>query len=90
MALDINSYNATFKAFADFAKVSEAKGDKSAIARIAKGVDVASGPLEGRSVVAASSDSVRGSPSTRTSCKWRRKRQSGNRSLSTWASNIGG
>ena len=60
MALDIKSYNDTFKAFADFAKVSEAKGNKSAIARIAKGVDVASGPLAGRNIVASSSDSVRG------------------------------
>ena len=33
MALDINGYNETFKAFVDFAKVSESAGEKKAIAR---------------------------------------------------------
>ena len=36
MALDINAYNATFKAFADFAKSQMDAGNEKAVARAGK------------------------------------------------------
>ena len=60
MALDVNGYNDTFRAFADFARISESAGEKKAVARFTTGADITTGALAGRNVVAASSDSVRG------------------------------
>ena len=54
MALDINGYNATFKAFTDFATQSVNAGDTKAIARAGEG-----GPLAGRTITAAQGDSLR-------------------------------
>ena len=56
MALDINGYNETFKAFADFAQAKISAGANKAIAR----VTVGEGPLAGRTIAAATTDSVRG------------------------------
>ena len=58
MALDINGYNATFKAFTDFATKNVEAGNSKAIARAS--ADVQTGPLTGRSITAATTDSVRG------------------------------
>lgn len=58
MALDVNGYNATFKAFTDFATRSIEAGNSKAIARAP--VDVQTGPLAGRSITAATTDSIRG------------------------------
>ena len=58
MPLDINGYNETFKAFVDFAKISEGAGEKKAIARAS--IDVKTGALAGREVSASDTDSVRG------------------------------
>lgn len=58
MALDINGYNDTFRAFTDFAMKNVDAGKGKAIARAP--VDVQTGPLTGRSVSAATTDSVRG------------------------------
>ena len=58
MALDVNGYNETFKAFVDFAKISEGAGEKKAIARAS--IDVRTGALAGREVSASDTDSVRG------------------------------
>ncbi len=54
MALDISGYNATFKAFTDFAAQSVNAGDTKAIARAGEG-----GPLAGRTITAAQGDSLR-------------------------------
>ncbi len=60
MALDINGYNATFKAFTDFAKVmTEGKGGMNSIARVETGVDITTGALAGRTITAAQGDSLR-------------------------------
>jgi len=49
MALDINGYNATFRAFTDFAKVmTEGKGGMNSIARVETGVDITTGALAGK------------------------------------------
>ncbi|MBQ8125828.1 MAG: hypothetical protein IJ173_08090 [Kiritimatiellae bacterium] len=53
MALDINGYNATFKAFTDFATQSVEAGDTKAIARAGEG-----GPLAGRTITAAKGDFI--------------------------------
>ena len=61
MALDINGYNATFKAFTDFAKVmTQSKGGMNSIARVETGVDITTGALAGRTVTASTTDSIRG------------------------------
>ena len=59
MALDINGYNATFKAFTDFAAQSVNVGDAKAIARVETGVDITTGALAGRTITAAQGDSLR-------------------------------
>ena len=56
MALDINGYNDTFKAFADFAQAKVNAGQNKAIAR----ATVGEGPLAGRNITAATTDSIRG------------------------------
>ena len=58
MALDVNGYNATFKAFTDFATQRVEAGKGKSIARAS--ADVATGALTGRIVTAATTDSVRG------------------------------
>ena len=58
MALDINGYNATFKAFTDFATKSVEAGKDKSIARAS--ADVATGALAGREIKAATTDSIRG------------------------------
>ena len=58
MALDINGYNATFKAFTDFAQAKVDAGQNKAIARAS--ADVQTGALAGRNITAASTDSLRG------------------------------
>ena len=61
MALDINGYNETFRAFADFAKLmTTGQGDENSIARIGTGVNIAEGSLAGRTITASATDSVRG------------------------------
>ena len=57
MALDINGYNATFKAFTDFATQNVEAGKGKAIARAAG--DTATGALAGRTISAATTDSIR-------------------------------
>lgn len=52
MALDINGYNATFKAFADFAKTQMDAGNEKAVARTGAG----GAALGGRTIVAATTD----------------------------------
>ena len=56
MAIDVNGYNETFKAFADFAQAKISAGANKAIAR----VTVGEGPLAGRTIAAATTDSIRG------------------------------
>ena len=56
MALDINGYNETFKVFTNFAQAKVDAGANKAIARVAVG----DGPLAGRNITAATTDSVRG------------------------------
>ena len=58
--LDVNGYNTTFKAFVDFARISEDLGEKKAIARITEGVDIANGGLAGRTIIASKTDALRG------------------------------
>ena len=59
--LDVNGYNETFKAFADFAKImTTGKGDENSIARLDTGVNIAEGALAGRTITASTTDSVRG------------------------------
>lgn len=59
MALDIN--NATFRAFTDFAKSMEAvKGGNNSIARVTEGINISEGALAGRTITAATADSVKG------------------------------
>ena len=58
MALDINGYSATFKAFTDFAAKNIEAGQNKAIARAS--ADVQTGALAGRTVTASSTDSLRG------------------------------
>lgn len=58
MPIDINGYNATFKAFTDFAAKSVDAGNSKAIARAS--ADVQTGALAGRTVTASTTDSVRG------------------------------
>ena len=61
MALDINGYNDTFRAFADFAKImTTGQGDENSIARLDTGVNIAEGSLAGRTITASTTDSVRG------------------------------
>ena len=61
MALDINGYSDTFRAFTDFAKVmTEGKGGMNSIARVETGVDITTGALAGRTVTASTTDSIRG------------------------------
>ena len=61
MALDINGYNETFRAFADFAKLmTTGQGDENSIARIGTGVNIAEGSLAGRIITASDTDSIRG------------------------------
>ena len=55
MALDINGYNDTFKAFVDFAQAKKAANDKTAVAHGSLGED---GALAGREIKAASTDWV--------------------------------
>ena len=59
MALDINGYNETFKAFVDFAQSKAAQNEKKAVAR----GTLENGALAGREIKAADTDSVH---------KWRR------------------
>ena len=58
MPLDINGYNATFKAFTDFATQNVNAGKSKAIARAS--VDVQTGALAGRTITASTTDSIRG------------------------------
>ena len=58
MALGINAYSENFQAFVDFATKSVEAGKGKSIARTP--VEVTTGPLAGRSVSAATTDSVRG------------------------------
>ena len=58
MALDINGYNATFKAFTDFAQAKVDAGQNKAIARASAGV--ATGALASRDIKSATTDSLRG------------------------------
>ena len=61
MALDINGYSDTFRAFTDFAKVmTQSKGGMNSIARVETGVDITTGALAGRTVTASTTDSIRG------------------------------
>ena len=61
MALDINGYNDTFRAFADFAKImTTGQGDENSIARLDTGVNIVEGSLAGRTITASTTDSVRG------------------------------
>lgn len=53
MPLDVNGYNETFKAFADFAKQSVDAGDAKAIARSG-----GTGKLAGRTIQAATGDRI--------------------------------
>ena len=55
MALDINGYNATFTAFADFATQSVEAGEEKAVARVNYGK---TGPLDSRTITAAKGDWV--------------------------------
>ena len=55
MALDINGYNATFTAFADFATQSVEAGKEKAVARVNYGK---TGPLDSRTITAAKGDWV--------------------------------
>ena len=55
MALDINGYNDTFKAFVDFAQAKKAANDKTAVAHGSLGED---GALAGREIKAATTDWV--------------------------------
>jgi len=54
MALDINGYNETFKAFVDFAQAKAAQNEKKAVAR----GTLENGELAGRQVTAADTDYV--------------------------------
>ena len=56
MTLDINGYNATFKAFTDFATKSVEAGQSKAIARAS--ADVQTRPLAGRTITASTTDAV--------------------------------
>ena len=58
MTLDINGYNATFKAFTDFAQQRVDAGKGTAIARAT--ADAATGALASRDIKAATTDSLRG------------------------------
>ena len=59
MAIDVNGYNETFKAFADFAKVMvDGRGNAKSIARVTTGVNIAEGALAGRTITAATTDKV--------------------------------
>lgn len=40
MPINVNGYNATFQDFVDFAKIRDAMGKKTAIARITSGINV--------------------------------------------------
>ena len=60
MALNVNGYNDTFQNFVDFAKIRNTMGDKTAIARVTTGVNVAEGALAGRTITASDTDSLRG------------------------------
>ena len=53
MALDIDAYNATFKAFADFAKTQMGAGNEKAVARTGTG---SAAGLAGRTITAATTD----------------------------------
>ena len=52
--LDINGYNATFRAFADFAQAKVGERKEAAVAHIVGG----GGPLSGRSITASTTDSA--------------------------------
>ena len=52
--LDINGYNATFKAFTDFAQAKVGERKEAAVAHIVGG----GGPLSGRGITAATTDSA--------------------------------
>ena len=78
MALDINGYNATFKAFTDFATQSVEAGKSKAVARAG-----GEGALAGRTITAAKHDWVgrtrttpratsSGTPSRTCSAGWTR------------------
>ena len=54
MALDINGYNDTFRAFTDFAQTKVGERKEAAVAHIVGG----GGPLSGRSVTATNTDSA--------------------------------
>ena len=56
MALDVNGYNDTFRAFTDFATKNVEAGKSKAIARAP--ADVQAGPLTGRAITAATTDKV--------------------------------
>jgi len=56
MALDINGYNDTFRAFTDFAQAKVNAGQSKAVARAP--VDVQTGALAGRTITAATTDKV--------------------------------
>ena len=61
MPLDVNGYNDTFRAFADFAKImTTGQGDENSIARLDTGVNIAEGSLAGRTITASTTDSIRG------------------------------
>lgn len=60
MAINVNGYNDTFQSFVDFARIRDGMGDKTAIARVTEGVNVAGGALAGRTITASTTDSVRG------------------------------
>ena len=60
MSLNVNGYNDTFQSFVDFARIRDGMGDKTAIARVTEGVNVAEGALAGRTITASDTDSIRG------------------------------
>jgi len=61
MAIDTNGYNASFKAFVDFAKIMvDGQGDANSIARVTTGVNAPEGALAGRIITASDTDSIRG------------------------------
>ena len=62
MAIDINGYNETFKAFTNFAtSMVRGQGDRNSIARITDGINnISEGPLAGRTITVAKNDSIRG------------------------------
>ena len=60
MPINTDGYNATFQSFVDFARIRDGMGEKTAIARVTTGVNVAEGALAGRTITASDTDSIRG------------------------------